>query len=94
MADSSSKTDDQVVDDMDDVEMMRRPHLWPLGSMLPLKREPAKGGPLETAVLRHPYEADGYEVAEGMTVFGALGEVVHRIYASPEEIAADGWRVD
>lgn len=90
------KTDSQVVDEMDDVEMMRRPHLWPLVLVLPLKRS-RDGGLPEPALLYDPRATfDGaYIVDEGMTPYGAaFGETVQRTYASPEEITADGWRVD
>jgi hypothetical protein len=51
---AEQKTDEQVIATSDDLQMMLRPHLWPLGFRLPLIRrarvDPATGARREPGV--------------------------------------------
>jgi len=81
-------TDEEVVERRNDGEMMRRPHLWPWRSFLPLTRP--SGSDKELGLLTRE---------DGTTVF--LTDMVRRDltagrinYESVEAILADGWKVD
>lgn len=85
------KTDEQVKDEQDDAEMMKRPHLWP-GVVLPLKRY--HEGTLQTAVLIHP-PAEGEVWMISLTnMFNPDPNAPAMVYDSAETIVANGWRVD
>lgn len=84
--------DQQVLETLDDVEMMKRGHLWP-HLLLPLKRSREGGGFPETGYLSNPCAP--WVITLG-TIWGPIpGEPEGTIeYTSPEEAVADGWRVD
>lgn len=97
---SADKSDDQVVRDMDDAEMIRRKHLWPLVDRLPLKRYRPLGG-LDLALLgkmlADPHGDGTWLLAENMDVTGKPqhGRTVNwRTYSSPEAIVKAGWMID
>lgn len=97
---SRDKPDDQVLADMDDAEMIRRPHLWPWGDRLPLKRHKLLGGidhGLLLRVLADPHGDGELLLAEGVLANGQPQkghDVTWQTYASPESIVAAGWTVD
>jgi hypothetical protein len=81
------KTDEQVLADRDDVQMLQRPHLWPHGGYLPLKRK----GQIAN---------EGY-VAAARPTRVYLGNIYMRAFSAPfqdyadaEAIVDDGWMVD
>jgi hypothetical protein len=86
----SELSDEQVLAANDDLEMMRRPHLWPMDA-LPLMRGPVLGR--EYGVLFH---ADGLWVwAEGTLLYGPrTGTGVAIDDSGLVELVADGWVVD
>lgn len=79
--------DDAVLIERNDVEMMKRDHLWP-HMVLPLKRW--RDGHMDTGILRDP--GPPWVIHNGTIWGGAEGGTWE--YASAEEAAADGWRVD
>lgn len=85
------KTDEDVKAQKDDVEMLKRDHLWPQ-LVLPLKR--VVDGQMETAILDDPSPpAERWMLREGANIFDArAGRPV--FYDSAEAIVAAGWRVD
>lgn len=85
------KTDEEVKREKDDLEMLKRDHLWPQ-LVLPLKR--IRDGNLEVAVLDDPCPpAERWMLREGVTIFdGRAGRPV--FYESAEAIIAAGWKVD
>lgn len=85
------KTDEDVKREKDDLEMLKRDHLWPQ-LVLPLKR--MRDGVMETAILDDPCPpAERWMLREGVTMFdGRAGRPV--FYESAEAIIAAGWKVD
>lgn len=97
------KTDSEVLVDRDDLEMMKRPHLWPKQSLVGepgvlclRRRNPTKvaaGDPF-------PYDygrlrADSSRVyVLGNTLDTMLDVVGHEDYDSAEAVFAAGWAVD
>jgi hypothetical protein len=81
-------TDDEVLETRNDLEMMRRPHLWPSPGRLPVKREAGSRGRLYDCGLL--LEGGGPTVHPGPdgTVTEPLG------YETLEKLLADGWVVD
>lgn len=90
---SMSKTDEQVLAERDDAEMIRRPHLWPTPGLLPIKRPQEQGLP-QPAVLG--YDRGEIVVLENMTVMGtSLGrDVVQHRFTDAEDVLMQGWVVD
>ena len=87
-----SKTDQEVLADQDDLEMMQRDHLW-VYDYLPLKRW--KDGTMETAVLAPPNDTDqGRIVFHGANIFGRIDREVRVIYPNTQAVVDAGWRVD
>lgn len=87
------KTDEQVRTERDDVEMMKRDHLWPQ-LVLPLKRHTPEAF-LETAVLDNPCPpAERWMLRVGATIFHPIQAGRPVFYDSAEAIVADGWVVD
>lgn len=86
------KTDEDVKREKDDLEMLKRGHLWP-ALVLPLKRK-GENGFTETAVLDDPCPpAERWMLREGVTMFDMkAGRPV--FYESAEAIIAAGWEVD
>ena len=79
--------DQQVLDARNDVEMMKRDHLWP-HMVLPLKRW--RDGHMDTGMIGSP--GTPVVIHRGTIWGGTEGGTWE--YASPEEAVADGWRVD
>ena len=87
------KTDEEVKTERDDVEMLKRDHLWPQ-LVLPLKRYTPEDG-LETAVLDNPCPpAERWMLRVGATIFHPIQAGCPVFFDSAEAIIADGWRVD
>jgi len=86
--------DEQVLKDRNDIEMMKRPHLWPMGR-LPLKRQhPEDDYRMQTA-LAYPPDADGAMVIiVNGNLFGGHGDEVTENYIDAEGVSDAGWRVD
>lgn len=86
------KTDAEVKRTHDDREMMLRPHLWPLGDALALKR---RGAPEPGSVI--PYHF-GRLLREPdrlvWTVYAPEGLEPVAAYPSLDALLADGWIVD
>jgi len=85
--------DDRMVLELKvDREMMRRPHLWPHGSVLPVKRW--ENGKVETGLLWH---VDG-EVRPAVMLRNLFEsprkKAEIREYESWDELLGDGWVVD
>lgn len=84
-------SDDEVVAQRSDVEMIKRPHLWP-HFYLPLKK--SRDGGYDTAyVINYIPESGQVIVQENSTIFtpdtGTRG-----VYDCPESVLAQGWIVD
>lgn len=89
-----TKSDDEVVSEPDDLEMMKRPHLWPLDGYLPIKRyvESDHGRlELETAILVRIIVNGQLTVLKG---FFEDRDTDRVLYDSHEAIVAEGWVVD
>lgn len=81
-------TDEEVLGQRNDLEMIKRPHLWPHQMRLPLKRR--ADGKLGFLSANHE---DKYRVFIGFFFFHT--ETCPSIpYESPEEILDDDWMVD
>lgn len=88
------KSDQQVIQDRDDIEYIKRPHLWAHGWFVPVKQRMVAGD-IKVGVLMND-RAGGYKVLENMTMFGtSFGEpVIEHEYLTPEAVATAGWIVD
>ena len=89
---TATKTDAEVIKTHDDVEMIKRPHLWAWKTVLPLEHRIKRD---ERGQFLCAY------VIAGMPNRIFLGNIFARKvddasidYASPEQIVADGWSVD
>ena len=88
------KSDKEVLESpVDDLEMMKRPHLWPSWPALPVKRWHSDTHTMDNAVL---LDADGGKVQfyRNANLFSSPGTWGVPVERTPEEIAAEGWRVD
>jgi hypothetical protein len=93
--------DQRVIDARDDLEFMQRPHLWPLGGVLPVKLAPwvapATGVvPAELPVSDRAWptgylESPGGGIVLPVVELNAGGRVD---YGSFEALVCAGWRVD
>lgn len=85
-------TDDDVIATENNLEMMRRPHLWPCGNYLPLtKGHVGMDSPMES----YAYLVDDDDLRT--TIFIGLpfiSDLKPKAYPSLEAIVADGWIVD
>lgn len=88
------KSDQQVLQDRDDIEYIKRPHLWTYGWFVPVKQR-MMAGDRRVGVLTQEQQG-GYKVLENMTMYGtSFGEpVIERKYETPEAVTAAGWMVD
>jgi len=87
------KSDKQVMQDHDDTEYLKRPHLWQHGEFATLKTRMV-AGEIKVAIVE--YRDGVYRVLENMTMFGtSFGEpvIVHH-YETAEQVVAAGWMVD
>jgi hypothetical protein len=86
-------TDEQVISQKNDAEMIRRAWLWPQ-TLLPLKR--IHDGEIDTAVVCRITSDGRVYVIEGTTIFGPVTDKIptRRIFRDAEAVVADGWRVD
>ena len=92
------KTDKQVLDDHDDLEMMRRSNLWPSSPFLPVKRHKAMtpGDPPMTGLMVESEKNSVFLV----NMFRLLDQpdlldtCTRLQYTSLEALHADGWVVD
>ena len=86
-------SDREVVEQMNDLEMMRRPHLWPQ-VFLPLKRASKRNKRpyMQTAVLNKIAKGK-FEVAYDKTIFESL-KSADFVPIDPEALIAEGWVVD
>lgn len=87
------KSDKQVVTELDHLEMMKRPHLWPSWPALPLKRWHEDTHTMDTAVLLDDEEGRVQFYANA-NLFAGPGTWGVPVLRTPEEIFADGWKVD
>ena len=81
------KTDKEVLDTMDDLEMIQRLHLWPGGYLCLVKRPQTRIDDYGFILKESPLV-----IFLGNVFNGGTGET--KTYESPEEIIADGWLVD
>jgi len=97
---NSEISDNQVIEEQNDIEMMQRPHLWPYGRVLPLIRANPEAKPFRKdygclLALRRSkttiWCGDMVEVI-GMLSRGQCCET--KMYDSFQAIYDDGWRVD
>jgi len=89
-----SRSDQEILDDRDSVEMMRRPNIWPQWPILPLNK-----GRLPALQEGLYLDAEGYEntvVLCNLFLFdGGKMESYEKVkYDSIEAVVADGWEVD
>lgn len=90
--------EEQILADRDDLEMMKRPHLWPIPHLLPLKRY--RGSDNELAVLLDPAEAvtGNGEVIVALVSIAQFATGVQDFgtstYPDLEAVVADEWIVD
>lgn len=84
-------SDDEVLDEWDDLEMMKRMHMWPLGDRLPVKRR--EGPEPRMGIV---YAGTGARVMLHGRRPGELGlDVTEYLdYRSFEAMVEDGWVVD
>jgi hypothetical protein len=85
------KSDADVVKDRDDLEMLKRPHLWTGGRLCVKRRAKKKGRHVGGAVY------DAYAVinsGELPLVLRSHGDNKTWMYASAEAAIAAGWLVD
>jgi len=75
----------------DSVEFLKRPHLWPLVSLCPLKRR--KHGSLELGVVLKVRPLRVYLTPNGWAGTDYT-KASYINYANIEDIVADGWEVD
>lgn len=87
------KSDEQVIEDRDDIEFLNRPHLWSY-QFTPLKQRMVAGDIKVGVVFRR--SEGGFQVLENMTIFGtSFGEeVIEHQYDTADEVIAAGWIVD
>lgn len=84
------KTDKEVLQDLDHVEILKRPHLWPTWPCLPLKRW--RNREMTSAVAVED-EDDKIRFYEGANLFNPES-FKENVLRTAEEIIADGWVVD
>lgn len=90
----SNLSDRDVVEQMNDVEMLKRPHLWH-HMVLPMKRPYPDGRPgIQTALAMEPAKDGSVTVQVNGNLFGALEETEMKKYLDAEAVIDDGWRVD
>lgn len=87
------KTDAEVLQQSDSVEMIKRPHLWP-NTVLPLKKYSDKSG-MEVAVVIDVV-MEGSPMVRLYENTGMYQNLAERSYelVTPEEVVARGWQVD
>ena len=92
------KTDQQVIREKDDLEFLKRPNLWPLWPIVPLKKYSDNDVMPETALalLDNKYERGGkLRLYTGVTANLLLfNSTMPHVMKTPEEIVALGWKVD
>jgi len=86
-------SDNQILTEHNDAEMMKRDHLWPMLT-LPLKKRREEGG-YDLGLLLNPVHAEGapWTIYVGASLFNQGGGTPVE-YPSAEAIVADGWIVD
>lgn len=88
--------EEQILADRDDLEMMKRPHLWPIPHLLPLKKRSSDS----VGVLLDPAEAltGNGEVIVALVNIAAFATGVQDFgtstYPDLEAVLADDWIVD
>lgn len=85
-------TDEQVIAQRCDREMMVRPHLWQHGPVLPLKR--GHGHEQEVACFYNPLDRADFVLDVNLSLFGPIGVVERKTYPTVDAVLADGWIVD
>lgn len=86
------KSDKQVITEpFDHLEMLKRPHLWPAWPRLPMKRH--RNSVLEVAIA---IEGEGniVQFLEGVNIYMEPDTWPLPMMRTPEDIIADGWKVD
>lgn len=87
------KSDKQVLEEIDHLEMMKRPHLWPRWPVLPIKRWHDDTRVMDFAIL---LEDEGNSVLFhfNASLYQRPGEWGVGVSRTPESVVADGWVVD
>jgi hypothetical protein len=90
---SGRLTDAEVVEQRNDAEMMRRPHLWPSHPYLPLKRRPPLEDDSQNLGLLADNSGPMLTVLIG-NLFASKDTAPRIEYESADAVVADGWIVD
>jgi len=91
------KSDTKVLQEQDDVEMLKRPSLWPRWPIIPVKRYPDGSNRPRCGVVFDDRGDTWSVLLVNMFVLAELpliDGVEKIVYDSPEAIVADGWMVD
>lgn len=87
------KSDKQVLQEIDHVEMMKRPHLWPRWPVLPLKRWRENARVMDFALVLED-EGNSILFYIDANIYQSPGEWGVGVQRTPEDVAAEGWVVD
>ncbi len=87
-------SDEEVQKTQNDLEMIKRPHLWPLLT-LPLKRpHPTEEMRIQTALVVNVDDPGPIIVIIDANMFGDQGPTQPTTYLDAEAVIDAGWKVD